>query len=344
MKRRNFLALLGGVAATPFVAQAQRTPFVAQAQRTPSVAQAQRTDTPVIGFLNSGSAETFERFVAAFRRGVESQGLKYGNDVVVEYRWANGHYEKLTGLAIELAKRPVRVIASTGGSVSAQAAMKATTTIPIVFVVGFDPVRLGLVSSLARPTGNATGVSIFTTELASKRLEVLRDLLPQFNKVGILVNPGSVATAEEIEVTGSASQKLGLQFNIFEADGEGEIDGAFLRAADQRVDALLVSADPFFTIRRKQIIALAAQHSRPVMYPLRVYVEDGGLVSYGTEVAWAYEQAGLYTARILKGAKPTDLPVMQPTLFNLTINLATARALGITPPPDIAVRAEVVGE
>jgi ABC-type uncharacterized transport system substrate-binding protein len=236
------------------------------------------------------------------------------------------------------------LIVASGGVVSARAALQATKTIPIVFVVGFDPARLGLVSSMARPTGNATGVSMLTTELASKRLEVLRDLLPHLAKVGLLTNPGSIASPAEIEMTEWATQQLGLQLSTFEAGSEGAIDEAFAQAFRQQVHALLVSADPFFTIRRKQIVALASRHALPTMYPFRAYVDEGGLLSYGTEVTWAYEQAGAYAGRILKGAKPTELPIVQPTNFKLTINLQTLRVLGITPPPDIAVRAEVVEE
>jgi putative ABC transport system substrate-binding protein len=326
MKRRDFLAVLGGIAVAPLGVQAQ--PMAA----------------PVIGFLSSGSQDAFAPFVAAFRRGVEAQGFKYGQDVLIEYRWANGVYENLTALAADLARRQVALIAATGGVVSARAAMQATKMIPVVFVVGFDPEKLGLVSSLARPIGNATGVSIFTTELGSKRLEVLRDLLPQLARIGILINPGSVTTDLEVEMTGDAAQKLGLQFHRFEAGNAGEIDAAFSRAVHESMHALLVSADPFFTSRRKEIIALAARHSLPTMYPFRAYVEDGGLASYGAEVTWAYEQAGLYAGRILKGMKPTELPIVQPTTFNLTINLQTLHALGITLRPDVAVRAEVVGD
>jgi putative tryptophan/tyrosine transport system substrate-binding protein len=326
MKRRNFLVVLGGIAAAPFAARAQRTA------------------TPVIGFLSSGSQDAFAPFVAAFRNGVEGQGFRYGQDVVIEYRWSDGRYENLTALADDLARRRVALIAATGGVVSAQAAMQTTKTIPIVFVVGFDPVKLGLVSSLGRPTGNVTGVSIFTTELASKRLEVLRDLVPQLDKVGILTNPGSVTTGAEVEMTGAATQQFGLQFNIFEAGSADELDAAFSQAVRQQVRALLISADPFFTIRRKQIVALAARHALPTMYPFRGYVEEGGLASYGTEVTWAYEQAGVYAGRILKGMKPTELPIMQPTNFRLTINLQTLRTLGRTLPVDIAVRAEVIGD
>jgi putative ABC transport system substrate-binding protein len=326
MKRRDFLAVLGGITVAPLAVQAQ--PIIA----------------PVIGFLSSGSQDAFVPFVAAFRRGVEAQGFKYGQNVAVEYRWSDGRYENLIALADELARRPVALIAATGGVVSARAAMQATKSLPIVFVVGFDPERLGLVSSLRRPTGNATGVSIFTTELASKRLEVLRDLLPQVTKVGILINPGSVTTEVEVEMTRTATEQIGLQVNAFEAGNAGEIDGAFSQAARQRVHALLVSADSLFTIRRKQIVALAARHGLPTMYPFRAYVEDGGLASYGAEVTWAYEQAGVYAGRILNGMKPTELPIVQPTIFNLTINLETMRGLGITLPADIAVRAEVVGD
>jgi putative ABC transport system substrate-binding protein len=328
MNRRTLLAILGGgIASAPFAVRAQR-----------------KTAPPVIGFLSSGSQAAFAPFVAAFRGGVEGQGLKDGRDVVLEYRWSDGRYENLKALADDLVGRQVALIVASGGVVSARAALQATKTIPIVFVVGFDPTRLGLVSSMARPTGNATGVSMLTTELTSKRLEVLRDLLPQLADVGLLTNAGSVATPAEVEMTEWATQQLGLKLSIFEAGNEGGIDAAFSQAARQQLHALLVSADPFFTIRRKQIVALAERHALPTMYPFRAYVEDGGLASYGTELTWAYEQAGAYAGRILKGAKPTEMPIVQPTNFKLTINLQTLRALGITPPPDIAVRAEVVGE
>jgi putative ABC transport system substrate-binding protein len=326
MKRRVFLAALGSVAAWPGMALAQRTAL------------------PVIGFLSSGSPDAFAPFVAAFRSGVESQGLRYGQDVVVEHRWSDGRYENLKALADGLARRPVALIAASGGVVSAQAAIQATKTIPIVFVVGFDPALLGLVSSIARPTGNATGVSLFTTELASKRLEVLRDLRPQLADVGILVNPGSATTGVEVEMTWVAARGFGLRLSTFEAGNPGAIDEAFSQAARQQVQALLVSADPFFTIRRKQIVELAARHMMPTMYPFRAYIEDGGLASYGTEVTWAYEQAGQYAARILKGMKPSELPIMQPTNFKLTVNLQTLRTLGMTLPVSVAVRAEVVGD
>jgi putative ABC transport system substrate-binding protein len=326
MKRRNLLVVLGGIAVAPMALHAQPR------------------HAPVIGFLSSGSQDAFAPFIAAFRSGVEAQGFRYGQDVTIEYRWSEGRYENLAALADDLARWQVDLIAATGGVVSARAAMQATRTIPIVFVVGFDPERLGLVSSLGRPTGNATGVSLFTTELAAKRLEVLRDLLPHLARLGILTNPGSITTALEVELSSAAAQQFSLQLNIFEARNAGEIDEAFSQAARERVEAFLVSADPFFTIRRKHIVALAARHGLPTIYPFRSYVDDGGLVSYGTEVTWAYHQAGVYAGRILKGMKPTELPIMQPTDFKLTINLQTMRALQITPPIDITARAEVVGD
>jgi putative ABC transport system substrate-binding protein len=326
MKRRTLLAMLGGIAAAP------------------SVAWAQRTAPPVIGFLSSGSQSAFAPFVAAFRSGLAAQGLRFGQDVAIEHRWAEGRYENLKALADDLTHRKVAVIIASGGVVSARAAIAATKTIPIVFVVGFDPQRLGLVSSMSRPTGNATGVSMLTTELASKRLELLRDLLPRLADVGLLTNAGSVTTPAEVEMTEWATQQLGLHLSTFEAGSEDAIEEAFAQAARQQVSALLVSADSFFTVRRKQIVALAARHAVPTMYPFRVYVEEGGLASYGTEVTWAYEQAGRYAGRILKGIKPSDLPIMQPTNFKLTINLQTLHALGLTLPVDIAVRAEVVGD
>ncbi|MCC6780173.1 MAG: ABC transporter substrate-binding protein [Hyphomicrobiales bacterium] len=326
MKRREFLLMLAGAVAGP------------------RVARAQRSSPPVVGFLSSGSESTFRQFASAFRGGLESQGLKLDQDATIEYRWSEGRYDNLERLADDLVRRRVSVIAATGGVVSAQAAIKATRDTPIVFVVGFDPVHLGLVSSLARPTGNATGISMYTTELATKRLEILHDLIPRARKIGLLVNPGSVGTTVEVETSHEAAQRQGIELVPLHAATSGEIADALARAKSEQVGALVVSADPFFTSSRKQIVALAAQHAIPTIYPFRAYVEDGGLASYGTEPSWAYRQAGLYAGRILKGSKPTELPVMLPTAFNLAVNLQTMRSLGITLPLDITVRAEIVGD
>jgi putative ABC transport system substrate-binding protein len=326
MKRRSFLTALGGAAAWPLVARAQQ----------PTV--------PVIGFLSSGSPRAFARLTAAFREGLQTEGYVHGSNVWVEYRWAEGHYDDLPGLAADLVQRRVAVIAATGGLVSAEAAKKATTEIPIVFVVGPDPVHLKLVTSLNRPGGNATGVSIFTTELAIKRLELLHDMVPKMQTVAILVNPGSITTDIEVIESTTAAGKLGLKLLTIEARSETDFEPAFEMAFAQKADALLISADAFFTSRRVQLVALAARFSLPAMYPLSSYVEAGGLVSYGTELTWAYSQVGTYAGRILKGAKPGELPVVLPTDFNLVINLKTAKALGLALSPLVLTRAHRVME
>jgi ABC-type uncharacterized transport system substrate-binding protein len=311
MFRRRVLALLGGAAVWPLAARAQQPAL------------------PVIGFLNSGSARTFAKFLAAFRQGLGEHGYVEGRNVWIDYRWAEGHYNELGALASELVQKQVNVIAATGGVVSAQAALKTTSTTPVVFVVGFDPVQLGLVKRINQPGGNATGASVFTTELTGKRLEMLSELASVIQKVGILTNPGSVTTELEIKDTVSAAKHTGHEISVFRASNESEIDAAFAAAADQHVSGLLVSADPLFTTRRAQLVALAARHMIPAVYPWREYVEAGGLMSYGTELTWAYRQIGAYAGRILKGAQPHDLPVVLPTKFELVINLKTAKALGL---------------
>jgi putative ABC transport system substrate-binding protein len=331
MNRRRFLSALGGIPVWTLVAEAQQ----------PAI--------PVIGFLSSASPPPFARLVAAFREGLQAQGFSEGHNVSIEFRWADGRYDALPNLADQLVRRPVSLIAATGGVVSANAAIGATSSIPIVFVVGFDPVQLGLVSSLNQPGGNATGVTIFTTELATKRLELLHQLLPAIPTVGsqtvaILVNPRSVATEIEVSASRAAAQQLGFKLVRFDAINEGDVEAAFVSAVGEKTSALLVSADPFFTSRRVQLVRLAEQHALPTMYPLSAYVDAGGLMSYGTELPWAYQQAGDYAGRILKGAKPNELPVMQPTTFNLVINLKTANALGITVPTMVLARANKVVE
>ncbi len=298
----------------------------------------------MVGFLSSGSPRAFASLVAAFREGLQEHGFVHGRNVWIEHRWAEGHYDELPKLAADLVQRKVSVIAATGGVVTALAAKKATTAIPIVFVVGFDPVQLGLVQSLNAPGGNATGVNIFTTELAIKRLELLKDLLLDVEAIGILVNRGSITTEIEIKDSQVAAQHFGLKFEIYEAKSESDLEAAFEAAVKKRTSALLVSADPFFTSKRERIVALAAQHAVPTIYPLRVYIQDGGLLSYGTKLSWAYQQIGSYAGRILKGAKPSELPVQLPTEFELTINLKTAKALGLTVPPQLLARAHEVIE
>jgi putative ABC transport system substrate-binding protein len=319
--RRRFLTLISAATTWPLASHAQ--------QRT----------MPVIGFLNSASPRALSKYTAAFREGLQAQGFVEGRNVWIDYRWAEGHYDELPRLASELVQSQVTLIAATGGVTSAQAARNATSTIPILFVAGFDPVALGLVASLNNPSGNATGVSVFSTELATKRLEVLHDLLPGVTTLGLLVNPGSSATRIETRDSISAAQQFGIELIVLEASTEREIDAAFGSLASKKTNALLVSADPFFTSKRDELVALAARHRLPAMYPWREYVEAGGLLSYGTELTWAYHQIGVYAGRIIKGAKPTELPVQLPTSFELVINLKTAKSLGLTIPALLLARA-----
>jgi putative ABC transport system substrate-binding protein len=286
----------------------------------------------------SGFTAHIAPLTAAFRDGLQSQGYAEGRNVFIDYRWAEGHYDELPALAAALVRRPVDLIAAAGGVLSAQAAKSATSTIPVLFVAGFDPVQLDLVASLNKPGGNLTGVSVLTTELAAKRLELLHDLLPSAQTIALLVNPGSVASAIEAKDTAAAAQRWGIEVLVLEAATDRDLEAAFASAAMKRASALLVSADPFFTLRRAELVALAARHALPAMYPWREYVEAGGLLSYGTELTWAYHQIGVYAGRIIK-ATPAELPVHQPTDFDLVINLNTAKALGLTVPSLLLVRA-----
>jgi putative ABC transport system substrate-binding protein len=263
-------------------------------------------------------------------------------NLFVTYAWAEGAYDRLDGLANDLVRRQVKLIMASGGLVSAKAAMKATATIPVVFVVGFDPVEAGLVAHLNRPGGNATGASVFTTELLPKRLEMLYELKMQ--TVGVLLNQGSVTAGLDVKGAMDAAQRKGYQLRFFQASTASEIEAAFVAITQQKVSALLITADPFFTSRRDQIVALAARQALPVMYPWREYVVAGGLMSYGAELTWGYHLAGQYAARILNGENPGDLPVQQPTKFTLVINLRTARALGLAVPPTLLALADEVIE
>jgi len=326
MKRRNFLKVLASAPAWPLAASAQ--------PRT----------IPSIGFLSSGSPRAFGRLIAAFRQGLGEQGYAEGRNVWIDYRWAEGHYNELGELAADLIRNKVTLIAATGGVVSAQAAVKATARIPIVFVVGFDPVQLGLVARINRPGGNATGASVFTTELAAKRLELLSRLAPGIRNIGILVNPESATTELETKDTIAAAEKVGRPLMVLKASTDSEINEAFDSASRQHVSALLVSADPLFTTRGAQLVALAARHAIPTMYSFREFVEAGGLISYGSELTWAYHQIGVYAGRILKGDKPADLPVVMPTKFDLVINLKTVKALGLDVSPQLLALVDGVVE
>jgi putative ABC transport system substrate-binding protein len=326
MRRRDFTAFLGAAAAYPLVASAQ-APVM-----------------PLIGFLNSASPDPAAPLVAAFRRGLDRAGYVEGQNVAIEYRWADGQYDRLPALTEELIRRKVAVIAATGGLVTAQAAKAATSTIPVLFIAGFDPVKEGLVSSIGRPGGNATGVSVYTTELGAKRLEQLRELLPGVAKVAMLVNPQSISTEIEKKDLEAAAATVGIQLLVVEARSEINFEKAFSDAVDAGANALIVSADAFFTSRRGQLVALAARHLLPASYPWSQYADDGGLMSYGPTLTWAYEQIGVYAGRILKGAKPDALPVQLPTNFEMVINLKTAKSLGLSIPPFLIARTNRVIE
>ena len=327
MRRRDFLALLGSMAAAGSLRAEAQTPAM-----------------PVIGFLNSASPGPAATLVAAFRHGLNKAGYVEGQNVAIEYRWAEGQYDRLRGMASDLVRRNVSLIAATGGLVVAQAAKGATSTIPVLFIAGFDPVREGLAASINRPGGNATGVSVYTAELGPKRLELLRELLPNVVKIAMLVNPRSISTEIERKDLEEATRGTGLQLLVLEASAEGDLEKAVNDAVNQSAGALIVSADAFFTSRRSQIVALAAQYALPASYPWLQYAEAGGLISYGPNLTWAYEQIGVYASRILKGAKPEDLPVQLPTTFELVINLKTAKSLGLEIPPTLLARADEVIE
>jgi putative ABC transport system substrate-binding protein len=328
VKRRYFITLLGGTAAA-----------------WPRAARAQQSAMPVIGFLSPSSSEMFADRLRGFRQGLKDTGYVEGENVAIVYRWADGQYDRLPELAAELVHRQVAVIVTAGGAPSTLAAKAATTTIPIVFNAAEDPVRLGLVASLARPGGNLTGVNFFITELTAKRMELLRELVPGARRVAVLVNPASVANAEttlrEVE---AAARAMGLQIQIFNASTGREIDAAFASLGRERPDALFVGPDPLFNGRRVQLILLAARHAIPATFAIRDIVEAGGLMSYGANNTDAWRQQGVYTGRILKGAKPEDLPVVQSTKFELVINLQTARVLGLDVPPTLLARADEVFE
>jgi putative ABC transport system substrate-binding protein len=328
MRRRKFSTLLGGAAKVSTL-----WPFAARAQKT----------TPVIGYLYGGVAGYSSPDVAAFRRGLDETGYVEGQNVAIEYLWAEGRYDRLPGLAADLVGRKVDVIAAMGATAVVLAAKDATSTIPIIFVTGADPVGRGLVASLARPGGNVTGVSILISQLDPKRLELLSELAPQAKTIALLVNP--TPTAEPlIRALQEAARPKGVQFHILKASSESEIDAAFATLAQRPVGALLVFSDPFFFNRREQIVALAARHAVPAIYEFGEYARAGGLISYGASLTAAARQAGTYAGKILKGAKPADLPVLQPTTFELVINLKTAKALGIDIPPTLRERADEVIE
>jgi putative ABC transport system substrate-binding protein len=329
MKRRELIAMLGGAAVAPSFLW----PLTARAQQP----------MPVIGYLEAGAPESSARLVAAFRKGLDETGHVEGRNVAIEFRWAQNDYERLPELATDLLRRGVAVIVTPVSIVAALAAKAATATIPIVFATGADPIRVGLVASLNRPGGNVTGVSFMNLELGAKRLEILNELLPGAARFAVLVNPRNPTSESFMTDVRAAASALGRQIETLFADTELEIDAAFATLVQKRADALVVSPDSLFLSRRAQLATLAARHKVPAIYPGGEYVAAGGLIGYGASFTDAIRQAGVYTGRILKGAKPNDLPVVQPTKFELVINLKTAKALGIAVPrPLIALADEVI--
>jgi putative tryptophan/tyrosine transport system substrate-binding protein len=326
MRRRELVLLLGGaMIAAPALRAQQKT-------------------MPVIGYLNGTSPGGNAALLAAFRQGLGETGYVEGQQATIEYRWAEGRYEQLPALAADLVGRGVDLIATSGGDASARAAKTASSTIPIVSVIGGDPVAEGLVASLARPAGNLTGIAFLTVELMPKRLELLCEVVPRAQVIALLVNPNSPQTERVIQEMQEAARMKGVQMQLLRAGSEGEIETAFAALVQLRADGLVVQADPFFIAQREQFVALAARHAVPAIYEWRGIPSAGGLMSYGTSLTGVYHQVGIYAGRVLKGEKPADLPVQQPTTFELVVNLKTAAALGLTVPPSILARADEVIE
>jgi putative tryptophan/tyrosine transport system substrate-binding protein len=311
----------------------------------PRAARAQQPAMPVIGLLDQRSPDELADRLRGFRQGLKEIGYVEGENVAIEYRWAEGRYDRLPELVAELVRRQVAVIATTGGHPAAFAAKAATATIPVVFVASDDPVRLGLVASLARPGGNLTGINFFSGELTAKRLELLHELVPAATRVAVLVNPANAVNVETtLREVGMASRAIGLQTQVFNASTIREINAVFATFVHERPDALLVGIDPFFNSRRTQLVHLATRHALPASFPARDFAEAGGLMSYGANIADAWRQVGSYAGRILKGAKPADLPVVQSNKFELVINAQTATMLGLTVPPSLLATADEVIE
>jgi putative ABC transport system substrate-binding protein len=326
MTRREFMTLLGGAAACPLAARAQQG------------------GTAVLGYLHSGAAAPFAHLVAVFREALRDSGYVEGQNLAIEYRWANGEYDRLQALATDLVQRQVAVIVTAGGSLSGLAAKKATASIPIVFTAGDDPVRVGLVTSLNHPGGNVTGVYVVIGVLDSKKLGLLREIAPKSAVIALLENGTLPAIQDRVSSVQEAARAIGQQVQVFYASDQPTLETTFALMSQSGVGALVVGADPFFNSRREQIVALAAHYAIPAIYETRDYVAAGGLMSYGTDLSQGYRQVGLYTGRILKGDKPGDLPVVQSSKFELVINLKTANALGLAVPSSMQLLADEVIE
>jgi putative ABC transport system substrate-binding protein len=326
MRRREFITLVAGAAVWP------------------SAAHAQQAAMPVIGSLTGHSRISFAAYLSAFQRGLADMGFVEGRNLAIEYRFAEGRYDRMPEMAADLVRRPVAAMLVTGGGAQPVLTSRIVTTIPVVFVTGADPVRGGIVQSLNRPGGNVTGVYQFAAAMDAKRLGMLREIVPSARDIGVLVNPTYAEVETQLKEVGQAASTLGLAPHVLRASTEGEIDAAFAAIAAMRAGALLVCADPFFNSRRNQIVALAARHTIPAIYEQREFAEAGGLVSYGASIRQAYAQAGTYTGRILKGEKPADLPVAQTTKFELIINLVVAKAFHLDIPPHVLALADEVIE
>jgi putative ABC transport system substrate-binding protein len=327
MQRRKFITLLGCTVAT-----------------WPLAARAQQPAMPVIGFMSGRSPEDSKHLVAAFRQGLSEAGFVEGQTIVIEYRWGLGQYDRMPALAADLVERRVAVLVGVGGDISALAAKQATSTIPIVFGTGSDPIKAGMVESLARPGGNATGYSLLTNQMEPKRLNMLHDLVPGAAVIGVLLNPNFPPAARQLQDLEEAAPTIHQRLFVSKASNDVELNAAFTSLIQQRVGALLVAADPYFDTRRDQIIAFANQNRLPAIYQFREYAVAGGLISYGPSITDLYRQAGIYAGRILKGARPADLPVVQPTKFDFVINLKTAKAIGFTVPQGLVNAADEVIE
>ncbi|HEV2547209.1 MAG TPA: ABC transporter substrate-binding protein [Stellaceae bacterium] len=324
MKRRAFIAVVGGAVAWPLTVGAQQT------------------TNPVIGFLNGASPKGYATYLASFQQGLKETGYSEGDNVAIEYRWAEGQYDRLPGLAADLVRRHVAVIVA--NSTAAPAAVAATKTIPIVFLSGLDPIRAGLVANLNHPGANVTGVSLFSNDLAAKHLGLLRELAPAATSIALLVNPSNPAAPFYVSDTQRAAQTIGRHIHVVNASTPLEIDAGFATLPQLGAGALVIVADTFFIDHRDQIVALAARYNIPALYPFPSFATAGGLMSYGTSLTDLYRQVGVYTGKVLKGAKPADLPVLQPTKFELVINLKTAKALGLELSPNLLAQADEVIE